>query len=176
MNPLCVDLDGTLILEDVTLLALKEFLRRNPLLNAPKAAHWLLCSGLAFLKQKLAMEIPIDVRMLSYNEKLLDFMLKRKSEGVRLFLATACDRVYAEKIADSLGIFDGVLASDGRTNLRASAKAMALATLFGEQRFSYAGNSMDDVAVWNRCSECIIVNPTPYVLKAMKNREYLLFC
>jgi hypothetical protein len=174
MNPLCVDLDGTLILEDVTFLALKEFLRRNPL-NTLKVLCWLLWNGRAFLKQKLALEIPIDVGTLNYNKKLLDFMLKRKNEGVSLFLATACDSVYAEKIADFLGIFDGVLASNGIVNLRASAKATALVALFGEKRFSYAGNSMDDVAVWDRCSECIVVNPSTSVLKTMENRECLLF-
>jgi phosphoserine phosphatase len=175
MKPLCVDLDGTLIREDVTLLALKKFLRRNPLVNAAKIIYWLLEGGRACLKQKLALEVPIDVSTLSYNKKLLDFLLRRKSEGIRLFLVTACDKVYAEKIADSVGIFDGILASDGRVNLRALAKATTLVTLFGEQGFSYAGNSMDDVAVWDKCSECIIVDPTPSVLKAMENREYLLF-
>ncbi|GHU17560.1 hypothetical protein FACS189472_04630 [Alphaproteobacteria bacterium] len=169
----CVDLDGTLISEDVTICALKIFVRHNPL-NVFKVAWWFL-HGRAYLKRELAVRIDLDVANLSYNKKLIDFLMKKKQNGYRLFLATACDRLYAEKIADFIQIFNGVFASDGQINLRAEAKANALVTMFGEGNFAYAGNSMDDVHVWSKSAECILVNPTKSVLKAMRNRKYLLF-
>ncbi|MDR1361662.1 MAG: haloacid dehalogenase-like hydrolase [Holosporaceae bacterium] len=174
MTPLCVDLDGTLIRGDVSLLALGKFLRQNPL-NILTVLCWLVNGGRAKLKQKLALEIPLNVEDLDYNEEFLDFLRERKKKGHPLFLATACDAVYAEKIAEFLGIFSGVFASDGKINLRASAKAAALVIIFGRQGFSYAGNSLDDLAVWNCCSECILVNPSFLVGQIMKNRCSLIF-
>ncbi|MDR2681557.1 MAG: hypothetical protein LBB29_00720 [Holosporaceae bacterium] len=172
LKPICVDLDGTLILEDVTLLALKIFGRKNPL-NLLKIFWWFL-QGRAHLKRMLALKVDIDVSRLSYNKKLLDFLEAKRKKGHRLFLATACDRLYADKIADFIPIFDGVFASDGKINLRANAKADTLAIIFGRNNFIYAGNSVDDVRVWDKSAECILVNPSKSALKGMKDRKYLL--
>ncbi|GHU10693.1 hypothetical protein FACS189449_00630 [Alphaproteobacteria bacterium] len=170
---LVVDLDGTLIAEDVTILALDKFVHNNPL-NVFKVVWWFL-HGRAHLKRKLAINVDLDVASLSYNKKLIDFLLNQKHEGCSLFLATACDRLYAEKVADFIQIFDDVFASDGKINLRAEAKANALVAIFGEGNFIYAGNSMDDVYVWNKSAKCILVNPTKSVFKVMKDRIYLIF-
>ncbi|MDR3180052.1 MAG: hypothetical protein LBT70_04095 [Holosporaceae bacterium] len=170
-KPICVDLDGTLIFEDVTLLALKIFVRRNPL-NLLKALGWFL-RGRAHLKKMLALNVDIDVGALNYNKKLLDFLKNKKQEGHRLFLATACDQRYAHKIANFIPIFDGVFASDGKINLRANAKANTLEIMFG-RNFIYAGNSVDDVMVWSKSAECILVNPTKSALRGMRGRRYLL--
>ncbi|MDR2794390.1 MAG: hypothetical protein LBB12_01270 [Holosporaceae bacterium] len=170
-NPICVDLDGTLISEDVTLLALKIFVWRNPL-NLLKIFVWFLC-GRAYLKKMLALNVDIDVSNLNYNKKLLNFLKNKKQEGHRLFLATACDRHYADKVVDFIPIFDGVFASDGKINLRADAKANALEIMFG-RNFVYAGNSIDDVRVWSKSAECILVNPTKSALNGMRGRRYLL--
>lgn len=105
----------------------------------------------------------------------MDFIISKKNNGHQIFLATACDEVYAKKIADSLKIFDGVFSSNGISNLRAESKASTLVTIFGERGFIYAGNSRDDIKVWEKSAECILVNPSKSVLNKMKNRKYVLF-
>jgi phosphoserine phosphatase len=172
-KPLCVDLDGTLIAEDVTLVAADIFMRRG-LGNLLRMFLWLL-HGRAYLKRKLAEAVNLDVDSLSYNDRVLDLISRRKKKGCKIFLATACDAIYANMIADYLGVFDGVFASDGSANLRATAKASVLALAFGEKGFSYAGNSRDDVPVWDKSSECILVSPSKKALKKMQGRKYLLF-
>jgi phosphoserine phosphatase len=171
--PLCVDLDGTLIDEDVTLEAIKIYLRRN-FFNVFHVFFWLL-RGRAHLKQKLSELVELDIKSLRYKKKFLEFILGQRKKGHKIFLATASNHVYAEKIADHLGIFDGVFASTFHVNLRAEAKALALVTIFGENGFIYAGNSEDDIPVWNKSAECILVSPCPKVLKKMYRRKYLLF-
>ncbi len=127
------------------------------------------------MKKRLSENVELDVSKLDYNRKFLDFIISKKNDGHQLFLATACDRSYAEKVADSLKIFDGVFSSDGVSNLRASAKAYALVTIFGDRGFIYAGNSKDDLDVWEKSDSCILVNPSKSILKKIKNKKYVLF-
>lgn len=172
-KPICVDLDGTLIKNDVTIEAMRIFIKHG-FFNFLKIFIWLL-KGRAYLKKMLALNVDLDISTLQYNKNFLDFLIKKKKEGHDLFLATACDQLYANKIADCLKIFNGVFASDGVINLRAEAKANTLALIFGEDGFIYAGNSKDDLYVWNKSIECILVSPEKIVLKKMKDRDYILF-
>jgi 4-hydroxybenzoate polyprenyltransferase len=55
-------------------------------------------------------------------------------------------------------LFDEVLASDGKNNLRAVAKLQALTARFGERGFDYAGDSFVDLPVWAGTREGIVVN------------------
>ena len=69
---------------------------------------------------------------------------KQYGEGREIYLATAADRELAERIAAYLGIFAGVLASDGATNLAGGNKLAAFRAKFGEN-FCYIGNARPDV-------------------------------
>jgi phosphoserine phosphatase len=171
--PLCIYLDGTLIEADVTLEAVKIYVRRN-LFNLIIALAWII-RGRAYFKHKIAQRIDLDVKSLSYRKKLLAFIREKKKKGHRIFLATACNQAYANGVSDYLGIFDGVFASTERENLRARAKAQALVKSFGKNGFSYAGNSNDDIFVWRESVECILVAPTKSVIKKMQGCKYLLF-
>ncbi|MDR1983094.1 MAG: haloacid dehalogenase-like hydrolase [Holosporaceae bacterium] len=173
LKPLCIDLDGTLINEDVTLKASKIYLERH-FFNVLRMFFWLFL-GRAYFKQKLSESVELDPQSLRYNEKFLEFVLKKKEEGHKIFLATASNQIYANKIADYLGIFDGIFASTCHVNLRGKIKARALVMIFGENGFIYAGNSIDDVHIWNKSAECILVSPTKKTLKRMHGQKYLLF-
>lgn len=171
--PICVDLDGTLIREDVTIKALKIFLHKNIFHIFPVIA-W-LCKGRAYLKYQLAQRVNLNVVELKYNREFLNYLTEQKQQGYKLFLATACNKKYADTVADYLQIFDGVFASDETHNLRAEAKANTLALIFGEKGFIYAGNSKDDLKVWQISAEYILVTPTPAALKGMRGKSYTLF-
>ncbi|MDR1561319.1 MAG: hypothetical protein LBS23_03115 [Holosporaceae bacterium] len=172
-KPICVDLDGTLIKDDVTMVAVCLYAKAC-VFNILKIIYWFL-RGRAYLKAMLAKRVDINVASLNYNKKFLDFIITKKKEGYKIFLATACNEGYANKIADFLNIFDGVFASDFRVNLRATAKADVLVEAFGEKGFIYAGNSRDDIKVWNKSAEYILVTPSKSVLKKMHKQKYLLF-
>lgn len=173
VKPICVDLDGTLIRNDVTRWSVNRFIEKS-FWNFFKAVYWYFVD-LAYLKKIIAQEIELDTTILEYNRKFLEYLIKQRTAGVPLFLATASDEIYANKIADELGIFDGVFASNGEVRLVAEVKAVTLCTMFGEKGFVYAGNSEDDIKVWEKSAECILVNPTKSVLKKMQGKKYLLF-
>ncbi|MCX8092188.1 MAG: UbiA family prenyltransferase [Verrucomicrobiae bacterium] len=154
--PLAVDMDGTLLRTDLIWEYLLRFLRQRPLAALALAGWWL--RGRAFLKQQLAARVQVDPTTLPYSEEFLDWLREQKRAGRRLVLATASDVRMAEPVARHVGLFDELLASDGRTNLRDRAKRDALARRFGERGFDYAGNSPVDLDVWAGARRAIVVN------------------
>jgi apolipoprotein N-acyltransferase len=162
--PLVVDLDGTLIKTDLLWESLARLLRRNPFWLLPVLVWWSFF-GRAFLKKQLARRVKIDPASLPYHERFLAFLREQKSSGRRIILATASDLQMALPVASHVGLFDGVLGSDGKTNLRSENKLRALMEKFGERGFDYAGNSTADFAVWRGAREAIVVNASPAVLK-----------
>ena len=100
----------------------------------------------------------IDPATLPYHEPFLKFLREQKSAGRKIILATASDLQMAKPVADYVGLFDEVLGSDGKTNLRSGNKLKALVAKFGERGFDYAGNSSADLAVWRGAREAIVVN------------------
>lgn len=154
--PLVVDMDGTLIRTDMTWESFVRLLRRNPLLVLVSAL-WLL-RGRAFYKQQLAARVQVDAATLPYHEKFLAWLKEQKRAGRKLILASASDIEMARPVAQHVGLFDEILASDGRTNLRGAAKRRKLVELYGDRGFDYAGNSAVDLGVWPQARGAIVVN------------------
>jgi apolipoprotein N-acyltransferase len=165
--PLVVDLDGTLIKTDLLWESLARLLRRNPLRLFQVLLWW--TRGRALLKQKLAERVQIDPATLPFNEPFLKFLREQKAAGRKIILATASDLQMAKPVADFTGLFDEVLGSDGKTNLRSGNKLKALAAKFGERGFDYAGNSSADLAVWRGAREAIVVNASRAMVKQAAN-------
>jgi len=161
--PLCVDLDGTLIKSDLLWESLARLLRRNPFQLLPVLFWWM--RGRAFLKRQLVRRVTIDPAALPYHEPFLAFLREQKAAGRKLVLVTASDRDMALPVAHHVGIFDEVLGSDGKTNLRGANKLKVLVEKFGERGFDYAGNSSADLAVWRGAREAIVVNASAAFLK-----------
>ncbi len=161
--PLVVDLDGTLIRTDLMWESLARLLRRNPFAIFQVLFWW--CRGRACLKKALARRVKIDPATLPYHQKFLAYLREQKAAGRKLVLATASDLQMALPVADHVGLFDEVLGSDGKTNLRSENKLKALVEKFGERGFDYAGNSSADFAVWRGAREAIVVNASQAVLK-----------
>ncbi len=161
--PLVVDLDGTLIRTDMMWESIAQLLRRNPFMIFAVFFWW--ARGRARLKQKLAARVTIDPATLPYHEKFVAWLREEKMAGRKLILATASDFKMAEPIARHTGLFDEVMGSDGRTNLRSQNKCRALTGKYGERGFDYAGNSSADFAVWRGSREAVVVNANPRVLQ-----------
>lgn len=152
LDPICVDLDGTLLKTDVLYESFLLFVKRRSL-EIARAPLWLL-RGRAFLKQALAERVMPDVERLPYREDLLDHLRQERARGRSLVLATASDARVAMAVAKHLGLFDRVLASDGKTNLSGSRKLTRLTAHF--DRFAYAGNSRADLPIWRHATEAIV--------------------
>lgn len=153
---LAVDLDGSLIKTDLLWETTTLYLSSNPLrvLRLPL----LMASGRAQLKSTLAQHTTLDASSLPYREDVLEWLRNEKKQGRRLVLATASDSQLARAVAEHLGIFEEVIASDGTVNLRGETKRQALVQRFGERGFDYVGNDETDLQVWKSAGHAVIVS------------------
>lgn len=154
--PLVVDLDGTLIKTDLLFESFFDALsRRHVALFNRDLSKRLTRNG---IKRHLLSFCDIDHDNLPYNEDVLRLIAEARSAGRRVYLATASDRLHAEKVAQSLQLFDGVFASDDTINLKGEAKAQVLVETFGDGGFDYIGNDASDQAIWRRARRAYGVN------------------
>jgi 4-hydroxybenzoate polyprenyltransferase len=167
MVPLAVDLDGSLLRSDVLVESLFVLARRRPW-RLFKLPGWLL-QGRAAFKQQLAQEVLPEVQTLPYRAELLSWLQQQKQAGRRLVLATAADQRVAAAIAQELGLFDAVYASDGHTNLGGEHKRERLVKAFGAKGFDYVGNSRRDRAVWSAARRAILVAPGVALERSVKS-------
>ncbi len=166
---LCVDLDGSLIhtdlLHESTLLLAKQ----SPL-SLFALPIW-LARGKAYMKARIAERVVAQATLLPYNEPLLAWLREQRAAGRRLVLCTASDQRWAQAVADHLGIFDEVIASDGQTNLSSTRKSAALVQRFGERGYDYVGNATADLAVWKTARRAIVVGGTSMKAAAQRVSE-----
>jgi 4-hydroxybenzoate polyprenyltransferase/phosphoserine phosphatase len=162
---LCVDLDGTLVKSDTLVDSTLALARHHPaaLLRIP---GW-LAQGKAALKQHIAATVQLDVTHLPYNRELLQFLEQQRSTGRPIYLATAADGATARRVADHLGLFTGVLASDGTINLSGNNKLDAFRQRFGES-FDYIGNALPDLPLLQASREPMVANPTTGLRTALR--------
>lgn len=166
--PLVVDLDGTLIHTDMLHESALRLFKKRPW-DVVRLPVW-LAAGKASLKQKLAAGVHVDPATLPYNLSLLAWLKDQRAAGRPLVLCTASDTRIAQSIADHLGLFDQVIASDGHINLAGPRKAQALSQRFGEGGFDYVGNSHADLAVWAVARRAIVVNASGSLSRLVRER------
>jgi 4-hydroxybenzoate polyprenyltransferase/phosphoserine phosphatase len=156
-GPLCVDLDGTLVKSDTLVDTVVVLARQSPrsLLMFP---GW-LAQGKAAFKRRVSSIAEIDVVHLPYNQPLLEYLRQEHAAGREIYLATGADTLLAERVAAHLGIFRGVLASDGSVNLTGHNKLAAFRERF-PQGFCYIGNARADVPLLTHCEQPMVANPT----------------
>ena len=118
---------------------------------------WLM-SGIAHLKSQIAKRVTPDFKTLPLNPELLDFLQERKVNGWEIILATASNERIAEGIVNAFSIFDHCISSDDSTNLKSHRKLEKIKAM--SEEFSYCGNSMDDIVIFQQANESILVNPS----------------
>ena len=166
--PLVVDLDGTLIKTDLLIESLLSLLSHRPLHAV--AAIGALRFGKAAMKARIAALIDLPVAVLPMNEDVLALVRAEKAAGRRVYLASASNHKYVEAVATHLGLFDGVFASDGNTNMGGAVKAAALCEAFGEGAFDYAGDAEVDMEVWAKARGGVVVDGSPSLLRKVRAR------
>lgn len=153
--PLAVDLDGTLIRSDVFTDGILRFVCASPF-NVFKFIGWLM-RGLPYAKARVAHAAPFDAASLPYDERVVGWLHEERTRGRHIVLATAADEYSARAVADHVGVFEDVYASNGEINLKSRRKAERLQKAFPEG-FVYAGNETPDLKVWAAAAGAVVVN------------------
>jgi 4-hydroxybenzoate polyprenyltransferase/phosphoserine phosphatase len=167
-NVLCVDMDGTLIATD----SLWESLIRLAKTNPRKLWHlpFQLRAGRAAFKDYVARNVQLDAALFPYRPEVLELLRSNRASGGRNVLATASHQLVANAVAEHLGLFDEVIASDPTANLKGAAKRAALESRFGAGKFDYVGNSSADLDIWKGCGCAFTIDVRPSLARKVRAR------
>ena len=173
LSPLVIDLDGTLIFTDMLYESALQFLKKKPL--GIFTLFFKLLQGKTTLKSFLAEHTSIPVALLPYNQELIEYIQKQKLSGKKIILCTASNIQIAQSVAAHLNLFDDVIASDAHINVIGKTKANILNQKLGKGNYTYAGNSKEDIAVWENSKHAILVNtPKDVTHHAKKHGNVIL--
>ncbi len=156
--PLVADLDETCLRTDSLIESVFVLARTKPL-SLLKLPGWLL-KGRAYLKQRLAEMAMPDIHMLPHRAEVVEFLRAQKQLGRSIILATAADERLAREVARDVGLFDAVIASDGKINMSGEHKRDRLVQMFGYRGFDYIGDSVRDTAVWSTARRALLATPS----------------
>jgi 4-hydroxybenzoate polyprenyltransferase len=153
---ICVDVDGTLLRTDLLFESLFCLLKEK-LWLVFLVPLWLI-RGKAYLKRKLAERVSFDDTEFPLNAPLVTFLTNESQLGRSIILCSASDESLVRRVSKQLPFFVEVIATRGGLNLKGENKANALVDRFGAGGFDYAGNSSDDLVIWRRARQAIVVN------------------
>lgn len=153
-QPLCVDLDGSLLRVDTLQESVILLLKTQPL--AIFSCFLWLMRGKAYLKRRIAQIIVPQADLLPYRTPLLAMLRQERELGRKIYLVTGADRAIAEGVAEHLGLFDGIGASDGETNLTSVRKLAWIEREFAGRDPIYIGDSRKDEVIWKKAGHGVL--------------------
>jgi phosphoserine phosphatase len=164
--PLFVDLDGTLIGADTLWVSVRQLLAERPWYAI--ALPFMVLAGRAGFKRRIARCVTLDPASLPYRENVLAFLRAEKERGRTIILATAADHAVAAPVADHVGLFDSVMATDKGRNLKGPAKLAAILEFTKNGPFDYMGDSSADLPILKAADTAYLVHPTPGLTRDAK--------
>jgi len=163
--PLIVDLDGTLVDADTLHLSLARLARERPWLLP--ALPFMVLFGRARFKDFVSDHVRLDPPSLPYRPDVMEFVKHQRACGRRIVLATAANKQIADAVAQYLGVFDSVIASNRQHNAKADGKVAAIRAQLGDGEFDYIGDSMADVPVFCAARRSYLVCPSLELMSAI---------
>ncbi|MFC3080446.1 UbiA family prenyltransferase [Phenylobacterium terrae] len=142
-SPLVVGLDRALLRVDTVFDLFAAALFRRPLPTL-LALTTLLAHGPAAFRRRLAELHALDAEGLPVREEVLAWLADEKARGRPVHLACDGETATAERLAEHMGLFDGVHETG------------ALAAAF-PAGFAYAGARGADMAVWRQATSAVVV-------------------
>lgn len=156
LRPLCIDLDRTLVREDVFQRALLSWILRGfrPWTNFPPVN-----------RNGLKRWIYQNTKLLSvewhFNEEVISLICQARRDLRQVILVTGNSKEAGNFFAEKIPCFSSVLTSTDNLTLKGERKALVLQNLFGVNNFDYVGDSKRDIPVWE-------VSYQAYILKYQK--------
>ncbi|MCK5663889.1 MAG: hypothetical protein KAI17_10400, partial [Thiotrichaceae bacterium] len=174
--PLCVDMDGTLLKTDSLYELFLLLFKKNPL-YCILAVTWLMKSK-AHFKAEITNSVQLSAEGLPYNEDIIEY-IKAQDPEREILLVTGSNKKVADSVAEHLGIFDEVIASDENINLTGKNKREYLVERFGgpddkgqddinKNGFEYIGNEKADMPVWEVANKVSVVSQDNTFLREVR--------
>ena len=151
---LFVDLDGTLIKEDLSNLAFSHSLKNYPF----KTLIYLLVflfKGKPYLKDKISKNFDIPFENLTYNKAAFDFIREVKNRHRVVYLISGSHQILVDQIGNYLNIFFESFGTKDNFNLVGSNKVQFIKENLKIHDFDYLGNSHKDLPIWKYTKRAI---------------------
>ena len=154
---LFVDLDGTLIKEDLTNLAFQSFLKKNPL----KLFLYLvifLFRGKAYLKEKISINFIVPLEDLNFNKAGINYIRSVKNRHRVVYLISGSHQLLVNQISNHLNIFFESFGTKDNYNMVGKNKVRFINKKLNILEFDYLGNSHQDLPIWKYTKKIIYTN------------------
>ena len=154
---LFVDLDGTLIKEDLTDLAFLCFLKKKPL----KLFLYLmifLFKGKAYLKEKISIDFTIPIEDLHFNRAGINYIRSIKNRHRVVYLISGSHQFLVDQVSNHLNIFFESFGTKGNYNMVGKNKIRFINKKLNILEFDYLGNSSQDLPIWKYTKKIIYTN------------------
>ena len=154
---LFVDLDGTLIKEDLSNLAFMDYLKKKPL----KTIYYLivfLFKGKPYLKEIISRDFRVPFESLTFNKGALDYVRDTKNRHRVVYLISGSHQILVNQFDSHLKIFFESFGTHDDFNMVGSNKVRFINEKLNIQDFDYFGNSRKDLPIWKYCKRIIYTN------------------
>ena len=154
---LFVDLDGTLIKEDLSNLAFINLLKSNPI----KLFFYLLIfifKGKSYLKEKISKNFSVPINKHTFNKSALDYVREVKNRHRVVYLISGSHQYLVDQIDQHLKIFFESFGTKNNFNMVGTNKIKFINEKLNIIEFDYLGNSKKDMPIWENCKRIIYTN------------------
>jgi len=172
---LFVDLDGTLIKEDLSDLAFSYSLKNYPF----KTLFYLfifLFKGKPYLKEKISKNFTVPFANLTFNKAALDFVNEEKNKHTVIYLISGSHQILVDQMDKFLNHFLESFGTKDNFNMVGSNKVKFIKENLKIYDFAYLGNSHKDLPIWKHTKIALHTNASIELKKTInlldfENRE-----
>ena len=168
---LFVDLDGTLIKEDLSNLAFQHSLKNYPF----KTLFYLLVflfKGKPYLKNKISKNFHIPFENLTYNKAAFDFIKEVKNRHRVVYLISGSHQILVDQMGKHLNIFFESFGTRDNFNMVGSNKVQFINESLKIYDFDYLGNSHQDLPIWEYTKRAIYTNASKELIQTIKEQNF----
>ncbi len=167
---LFVDLDGTLIKEDLSNLALINCLKKYPF----KLLFYLfvfLIKGKPYLKKKISNNFDVPFDRLTFNKSAMGYIREVKNRHRVVYLISGSHQILVDQVDKHLKIFFESFGSRKDFNMVGVNKVKFIREQLKIDTFEYLGNSKKDLPIWKHCKKIIYTNASVSLKEIIKNSK-----
>ncbi len=171
LKPLFVDLDGTIIEEDLSNLAFLESIKKNPLYTLIYVILFIFF-GKAFLKEKISKNFEVPVQKLKFNTTCLEYIKNVKKRHRVVYLISGSHQCLVNQINNHTKIFFEAFGTDKNFNMVGINKVKFIREKLKFNDFDYIGNSKKDLPIWDYTKFSIFTNVSDDLRKIINLKKY----
>ena len=168
---LFIDLDGTLIKEDLSELAFSHSLKNFPI----RTIFYLfifLFRGKPYLKDKISKNFNIPFKNLTFNKAAFDFIREQKNRHRVVYLISGSHQILVDQMGRHLNIFFESFGTRDNFNMVGHNKVRFIKENLKIHDFDYLGNSKKDLPIWEYTQNIIFTNASSELKSIIKQKKY----